>query len=93
MLIWSGKNFDILAYPIQKWFVYFKCTLLMISDNFHILSTLGSKFLKTIGHTLLRDVLIMLLLDFFIFIAMMIIPAAMVPNNSNFGNSSYYGGK
>ena len=58
-----------------------------------MLSTLGSKVLKAIVHPLLRDVLIMLLLDFFIFIAMMIIPAAIVPNNSNFGGDSSYGGK
>jgi len=56
-----------------------------------LVSTSGSKVLKAIAHPLLRDVLIMLLLDFFIFIAMMIIPAAMVPNNSNFGSDSSYG--
>jgi len=56
-----------------------------------LVSTLGSKVLKAIVNPLLRDVLIMLLLDFFIFIAMMIIPAAIVPNNSNFGGDSSYG--
>jgi len=57
-----------------------------------LVSTSGSKVLKAIAHPLLRDVLIMLLLDFFIFIAMMIIPAAIVPTlPSDYGEPYSYG--